>query len=258
MPFWSTNVVSVIVVAGQSNAVGYPHSISDVPAHLQTIDQLTKIWTSGSTFAPLNNGTNNYIQGGQEWWGPEAEFAYQWRLTYPAVPLFIVKYAVNATYLASLSSGFGPDWNPGNTGELFDAEAAYITAALAYLTARSLVPKVRAVLWDQGQSDCLDPTYAGLYETNLSAFFTKVRTNWGDSNTKILVNRVNNQTVLSANRVLVRAAQVSVVAADTLGKSAWIDTDAYELEPDHLHLTFNGQVSSGQGFFIAYQPLAGA
>lgn len=229
----------ILLVAGQSNAVGYGLAASDLPTHLVASDSGIQIW-NGSAFVMMVNGSNNAnLCGGtssSQNWGPEAEFAYQYRLANPTRTLYVVKYAVSSTQLAP---GAAMTWDPGTSSNLFSNMTAYAAGAVAALAGTAPPPLVRWLIWMQGETDAQDATNASNYGTNLTGFISSVKSSWGNSGTKILIGRISNSTVWP-DSAPVRAAEAAVSSP-----SRWVDTDSYPRQSDNAHYTGVGQASFG-------------
>lgn len=231
----------VLLVAGQSNAIINGLLDTDVPSYLQTPDPGIQIF-NGSSFVELVNGTNNSvlcINGtSNQNWGPEAQFSYLYRQTFPGNTLRIIKFAQAATQLA-INSG-GTDWNPASSGKLFDAMTAYVTAGMSALSGVSPPPFARWLIWMQGEQDSLDNTEANAYGANLAAFISAVQSRWGTSQMNVIIGRISNSSVYTFGAA-VRAAQVAA-AGPTV---SWVNTDNYSRQSDNVHYTGAGAVSFG-------------
>ena len=81
---------------------------------------------------------------------------------------------------------------------------------------------------------------------NLAAFVTQVRARWGDGDTIVQIGQIDRQAGWDA----VRQAQAQVAAGDR--RVTLTDTDPFERQPaDGVHLTAEGQVRLGDGFYEA-------
>lgn len=237
----------MVVVAGQSNALGYTLSATDLPPHLAVPAGGAMIWDQERrAFANLRPGTNTGSPNQPRNWGAEAQFAYRWHAEHPCARLYIVKYARGETGLAPDPAR--PDWSVRSPGELWDKATAEINAAKAALATRGLRPPLAAVLWMQGETDGETPAKAAAYEVNLKAFVDGVRTRWGDERTLVHIAQIDRPVPAKPGWETVRKAQAAVVAS-TPG-AALIDTDPFERQPsDGTHLTAQGQVRLGDAFY---------
>lgn len=234
----------MVIVAGQSNALGYTLGAADLPPHLIAPGP-AQIWSpQARAFVPLRPSANTGAPNNPRAWGPEAQFAYRWSRDHACAPLYVVKYARGETGLAADPAA--RDWSPSSQGDLWDAASAEIDAAKAALAARGLTPRVRAMLWMQGESDADSPAKSRVYAANLAAFVTQVRARWGDGDTIVQIGQIDRQAGWDA----VRQAQAQVAAGDR--RVTLTDTDPFERQPaDGVHLTAEGQVRLGDGFYEA-------
>lgn len=238
---------AMVIVAGQSNALGYTLGAADLPPHLTGPPGPVKIWSpQDQAFVAMRPGANTGSPNNPQTWGPEAQFAYRWRQGHACAPLYVVKYARGETGLAADLAA--RDWSPQSQGDLWDAATAEIDAAKAALTQAGVRAPVLAVLWMQGETDAQTPAKARAYKTNLAAFITRVRSRWGDGETVVHIGQIDRPERARAGWETVRTAQAAITAADR--KTTLTDTDPFERQPsDGVHLTAQGQVRLGDGFY---------
>lgn len=241
--------VTVIMCAGQSNALGRNIDGFAVPVDLQTIDANIKIW-NGTSFVTLQNGVNNDIHG-SSLWGPEAEFARRWRLRHPADTLYVVKDAIGSSPLAD--DGSSNTWAPASSIGYFVEMETYTTNAKNWLIADGKVPVFEGLLWMQGETDATVLGSANAYQTNLTNFFSSVRSRWGYAGTKVMVGRITTASTWTFSST-VRSAQASVVSSDN-GNSFLINTDSYGLQSDGIHYNQQGFVSLGSSMHSYFEPV---
>ena len=239
---------ALVVVAGQSNALGYTLSRADLPRRLRGPMPAVWIWeASKERFSPMTPGENTGSPNNPHAWGPEAQFAWRWRAS-SCAPLYIVKYARGETGLTPDEARL--DWSPGSAGELFDAASSQISAAKAALADKGLAPRLQALLWMQGETDASDKAKAAAYELNLKSFITQVRARWGDARTIVHIGQIDRLGQGYPGWPQVRRAQARVAAADS--HATLVDTDPFPRQSaDGLHLTAAAQVRLGDGFFEA-------
>lgn len=235
----------LVVVAGQSNALGFGVKPAELPAGSARPDPYTFILTNGH-FDVMEPGVNTGTSANPTAWGPEVQYARDFRATHPGELLFIVKVVKGSTGLAADPDH--ADWSPHSRGELFDEAAAAIAKAKAIVH----LP-VHSVLWMQGEEDATDAAKAGAYLGNEADLFAHIRTAWGDDATKIIVGRIGAETGLPfADQV--REAQDSADVLDPAAKT--ISTDGLPLQDDHLHLNGAGELALGDAFYQADEPPA--
>ena len=186
----------LILVAGQSNAVGYDAKPSELPA--DSADRNIMFWwrcgdpppdefdsTSGGKWMSLQAqprgnpkvprqgrqyGNFAQVEGG---FGPEIGFA---RALYVKGRhgLAIVKAAFSGT-------GMAQDWNPadpGDGGSCYRSLVSETKAALAMARNQGITLRLRALIWVQGESDA-NAQLAPRYEKALGDMITALRKDLG-------------------------------------------------------------------------------
>ena len=232
---------TLVVFAGQSNMGVYGNDVSSVTG-LWSQSPLTQIWNStAQRFEELQPGVNSGYAAAPNGWGPEVEFAIDFRAAHPGETLYIVKSVAGGTQLAQDTIQYHSDWSPMSTGELFDQTTQMINQAGA--AAGGLRPA--AVFFGQGEEDATRQATAQAYGGNLSAFFSAVRGSWlQDPNGKIGFFEIGNSPPYAAS---VRAGQLSVDQADANATS--FDSAGLPLQADGLHLAPAGVNTTGDNFF---------
>lgn len=163
----------------------------------------------------------------------------------------MVKYARGETGLAADPAA--RDWSPASRGDLWDAASAEIDAAKAALAAQGLAPQVRSVMWMQGETDAESPAKSQAYAANLAAFIAQVRARWGDGDTVVQLGEIDRPGKTGWETV--REAQARAAAQDR--NTTLTDTDPFERQAsDGVHLTAQGQVRLGDGFYDALTELS--
>jgi hypothetical protein len=197
----------------------------------------------------MQPGVNTGYAGFPNTWGPEVQFALDFRAAFPNEVLRIVKEADGGTPLAQDNAQYASDWSPDSNGELFDATRDMINAASA--TIGGLRPS--AVFFGQGEEDAAHSAEAQAYINNLPAFFTAVRQEWmGDANGKIGIFEITTTPPYAA---AVRSAQLQTDQADPNVLS--IDTQGFPMQADSLHYAAAGHVRIGAGYFDMYETWRG-
>jgi hypothetical protein len=231
----------LLIVAGQSNALGFRLEAVDLPAGLRRPHPRVKIW-DGEAFVTLEPGVNTGSPNNPRSWGPETAFAHAWLRDHPGRTLFVVKRARGSTPLAPSP---GPDWAPAS-GELFSETTAEVRRARAWLAHRGVVPAAATILWMQGESDAARADAAAAYRANLAAALPQMRARWGDPDSRIAFGRIGLGWPYAG---MVRAAQARVDAADPLAVA--VDTAAYPLLRDGRHYAAEGQLRLGADLYAA-------
>lgn len=216
----TSGAISVLIVAGQSNAQGLS---DDAAAISYTADPLTVTWDGGKfvDYVPNSRTGFSLFNGFDYHPGPEYGYAAAFRAANPSSPLVIIKPVAAGTQLASSGSLAVYDWSPSSAGELYPQAKTFITNALSALSTLGYTAPAVTVLWVQGENDASDSTMASNYQTNLSAFVTSVRSDWGLGTGNFIIARVRSAFSFSST---VRAAQFNVAAANPGGPVGLIET----------------------------------
>ncbi len=271
----------LVLVAGQSNAVGYDAYASDLPADPEDEKVLfwwrcgdpppdahdsagarqwatlrpqpagtpmPKINESGDTASGLKRQYGNFgkAEGG---FGPEMGFARAWREQGDA-PLAIVKVAFSGTSLAT-------DWNPddpGSGGACYRALVEESKTAIVAAKARGITLRLRALLWVQGESDA-NAKAAPRYEEALGTMLAQLREDL-ESPGLVALLAVNTRFGDGSNPHLpvIVAAQKALAEQDPL--CLYMDTTGAEtLVPRHIHFTAAGTLEVGRRFATALADL---
>lgn len=262
----------LILVAGQSNAVGYDAYASELPP--SELDGEVMFWwrvgdpppddydvTSGGKWTQLQSqprGTpldaksgdpnkkpqrqyGNFMkpEGG---FGPEIGFARE-LMSRQRQPIAIVKVAFSGT---SMTQDWNPD-DPGLSGACYRALINETQSAMNAASQSGIRLRLRALVWVQGESDAT-PQNASQYEKNLARMLDRLR---NDLNAPELIallgvnTRFGNQK--NPNMPLVIAAQRSLSQKDS--RAAYVDTEgAQTLAPSHTHFTAQGTLEVGRRF----------
>jgi hypothetical protein len=269
-------VRDLVVVAGQSNAVGFDAIAPQLPA--DSVDQTvlfrwrcgdpppddhdsrgTAGWTtlaaqplgkplSKSSAAamkpPHSDASRQYgnfakAEGG---FGPEIGFARAMPAK-EAVSLAILKVAFSGTSVAK-------DWGPSLTepqGACYRALTAEYRAAVLAAKDEGISLRPRALVWVQGESDA-NAEAAPRYEENLGAMLEQLRKDL-DAPDLILLIGVNTRFGNGKNPHLpaIIAAQKALDAR--LPHCAYVDTTGAEtLPPSHTHFTSAGTLEIGKRY----------
>lgn len=212
---------------GQSNMDGRGDP-SELPAYLLGNLPNSCYW-NGSAWAALTAT----VTSGTSQVGPIAEFAYRQHLKYPNDTLYFVFEAVGGTSLAV-------DWNP-STGARYAAFETKWNAAEPTITAIKM-----GVCWMQGERDSSDEAWSLAYEANEIAFISSVKTLTSTDN--FIDGRIHDSLPIGTYPYFsnVRTAKDNVFSGGD--SDGLIDTDAFVLKADSIHLSTAGQISLGLAF----------
>jgi hypothetical protein len=255
----------LILVAGQSNAVGFDAKPSELPA--DDADKKVMFWwrcgdpppdahdsTSGSQWThlqpqPLGDPIRpkkerqygNFAQpaGG---FGPEIGLARELRAKEGRL-LAIVKAAFSGTSMAQ-------DWNhadPGDGGSCYRALVAETKAAIAAAKARGVTLRLRALVWVQGESDS-NVKDAPNYERALGDMIAALRKDLCAPQLIALLG-VNTRFGNDKNPFVPKIIEAQQALAAKDKRCAYVDTVGAEtLLPSRTHFTTAGTLDVGRRF----------
>ncbi|WP_309088421.1 sialate O-acetylesterase, partial [Phenylobacterium sp.] len=237
--------MAFVVFAGQSNTGGAYMNASTLPG-AWTPDPLTLIWNDkAQAWEQMKPGVNTGFGPMPEAWGPEVQFAIDFRAAHPDEVLRIVKSAWGGAPLEPDTGAWKYDWSPRSRDEIFDATTQMIDRAAA--AAGGTRPQ--AVFWGQGETDAESAASAGAYRANLPELFAAIRAEWlEDPGGRIGFYRVNSSSP-HANEV--RYAQAEIDQTD--GAADSVDARPYPLLGDGLHFSPEGYRLSGADYFRLFE-----
>ncbi len=158
----------VIMLAGQSNAVGHSHAkfLPDAAGKIspERVAEMKKgykniqIMYSNNFYRPSKSGNGHFtpvnfgcgMKATDITFGPEVGIAEYLNENYPGEEFYIIKCATGATTLFE-------DWNPTLENEkenLYAQMLTFTSEALGQLTADGSKAEIIAFCWMQGESDC--------------------------------------------------------------------------------------------------------
>lgn len=266
----SAETRDLILVAGQSNAVGYDAYAEELPADPK--DAATMFWwrvgdpppdefdgTSARQWTTLQyqprtpamegeaakkvgrqyGNFNKKTKGG---FGPEIGMS-RTLATKESRPLAVIKTAFSGTSVAA-------DWNVGHPGQ---ADACYramideTKAALAAAQTKGVTLRPRAFVWVQGESDA-NAKDAPAYAANLSAMLKQLRTDLGAPDLILLLG-VNTRFGNGKNAFMPKVVEAQQQVAAALPRARYVDTAGAEtLPPSHTHFTAVGTLEVGRRY----------
>ena len=258
----------LILVAGQSNAVGYDAYAEELPADPKDADTMfwwrvgdpppdefdgtsARRWTTlqfqprtpakpavdGKKLARQYGNFNLKTKGG---FGPEIGMVRTLR-TKESRPLAVIKTAFSGTSVAG-------DWNvaqPGQADACYSAMVDEAKAAIAAAKGKGVTLRPRAFVWVQGESDA-NAKDAPVYAANLTAMLKKLRAEL-EAPDFILLIGVNTRFGNGKNAFMPKVVEAQKQVAATLPRARYVDTSAAEtLPPSHTHFTAKGTLEIGR------------
>ena len=218
--------INVLLIAGQSNALGISH-FAELPAEKQkTYD--VEIYFNTNT-ENENNGVWQKVRPGlghkPDRFGLELPAAHV--LVARGEKWVIIKYASDGTALYDR-------WNKARSAEDYNALINTLHTAVRDLRAKGLEPVFRGLLWQQGCSDAIKEYSAVEYEQNLRAFVENIRAETV-ADLPIVIGSVHEFSERMPHRATVIAAQKKVAAE--LARAVFVATTDIEEMFDGWHYT---------------------
>ena len=260
----------LILVAGQSNAVGFDAYAEELPADPK--DAATMFWwrvgdpppdefdgtsarqwttlqfqprtpaMEGDAAKKLGRQYGNFNKKSKGGFGPEIGMV-RTLTTKESRPLAVIKTAFSGTSVAG-------DWNVGQPGK---ADACYramideAKAAIASAKSTDITLRPRAFVWVQGESDA-NAKDAPTYVANLSAMLQRLRTDLNAPD-MILLLGVNTRFGNGKNAFMPKVIDAQQEVATTLPRARYVDTAGAEtLPPSHTHFTATGTLEIGRRY----------
>ena len=260
----------LIVVAGQSNAVGFDAYAEDLPPDASDSKTLfwwrvgdpppdefdgtsARQWThlqfqprteamAGDAAKKTGRQYGNFNRKSKGGFGPEIGLA-RTLASREAKPLAILKTAFSGTSVAG-------DWNIERTNETQNCYRAMLEESkLAIETAKKtgLDLRFRALVWVQGESDA-NSKDAPLYAANLANMLEKLRADLTAPDMILLVG-VNTRFGNGNNQFMPSVIESQKSVASRLSRARYVDTDGAEtLPPSHTHFTAQGTLEIGRRY----------
>lgn len=260
----------LILVAGQSNAVGFDAYAEELPADARDAQTLfwwrvgdpppdafdgtsARQWTvlqyqprtpamSGEAAKQTGRQYGNFNTKSKGGFGPEIGMV-RTLAAKESRPLAVIKTAFSGTSVAG-------DWNvdrPGTGDACYRAMVNETKAALAAAHAKGITLRPRAFVWVQGESDA-NAKDAPAYAANLTQMLKRLRADLAAPELILLLG-VNTRFGNGKNPHMptVIAAQQEVAA--TLPRARYVDTAGAEtLPPTHTHFTAAGTLDIGRRY----------
>ncbi len=238
----SANLVKVILLGGQSNAVGQGDNagLPTSPVNLQLPqDDVLFYYTGGPGLTTLRPGSGGVTMGSEAKFGVEVTFGREIADASPSVTYAIIKHAESGTALYN-------DWAPG-TGPSYTVFRNTVAAGLAALQNAGYTTEIVGMLWHQGESDALEGQQAN-YANNLTAFIADIRSHYG-ANLPFFIGEIRQN---GPAYMTVVNAQAAIAAADPFARFVpATDLSFYDL----FHFDAAGMITLGERFATAFLDL---
>ncbi len=260
----------LILVAGQSNAVGFDAYAEELPADPRDADTMfwwrvgdpppdefdgtsARQWTTlqfqprtpampaidGKKVARQYGNFNLKTKGG---FGPEIGMI-RTLATKESRPVAVIKTAFSGTSVAG-------DWNvglPGKADACYRAMIDEAKAALAAAKSKDLILRPRAFVWVQGESDA-NAKDSSVYAANLTKMLQSLRADLGAPDLILLLG-VNTRFGNGKNAFMPKVVEAQKEVAATLPRARYVDTAGAEtLPPSHTHFTAVGTLEIGRRY----------
>ena len=260
--------VDVIVISGQSNAVGCTHSnciprsighskYQDYMRGFPEIQIAFDSWTKdeGPRYYSQNYSKDNTFmkvmlgQGNsQATFGPEIGIAEELHEQY-ANKLFIIKYACGASNLKD-------DW-VNSTTPMYPRLIEYVKQQMQNLVDMGHIPTIKAFCWMQGEGDAWDGYYQDYYQ-NTKTFVQNIRADLkdlagGNEELPFIDAGISNSKLWQFYRKVNEAKQQFAeesennIYIDTIGEGLHTNEEPFD-EPDTAHYDSESQVQLGHLF----------
>jgi hypothetical protein len=217
--------VKIIIIAGQSNALGIS-PVRDLPKEKQRTYK-TKIYFDTNTPHPFSKKWMRICPG----FGHAKDLLFGLELPIAAVleelqeEYVLIKYASDGTCLHEM-------WNPEKNGADWTALTQTIRQAVSDLIVQGRAFTFAGMVWQQGCSDAVDQEKSACYEHNLKRFFTAIR-NLTDTKMPIAIGSVHpvHPAMIYAQQVI----QAQQNTAADLENVRFVSTDGIEELVDDWH-----------------------
>ena len=175
-PYGDENVVDIVVLAGQSNMEGHTwvnKLLNNTPSKMH--DYYLDGFPNTEIMYHCNGGTNKSeeflpVKTGMGYdktrFGPEVGIAEKLHEEGRVRPLYLVKYTMGATSLAT-------DWaspSMGTSNSLYHKMMFYLYDQIAFFEEQDLEVRIKGLFWMQGEADSCVDVQTNYYYDNLSKF----------------------------------------------------------------------------------------
>ncbi len=226
----------VLLLMGQSNALGHAEIANMPPAYDQRFDSMY-LWNDGAaSWQLLEAGVNNEGDDLTEA-GAELSLAYELAQIDASQTHYLFKYAVGSTSVSS-------QWKPPSGAQYSEAKNRWLDARQALIDG-AIWPQASTLFWVEGETSGADSVTAAAYDSDLSEFVQGVRRDF-HPNLQILDREImTTSESLIDGYATVNSAKHSVAAA----QASMVTVDGIDLTTnDNIHQDAEGQIETGRRF----------
>ena len=223
--------VNVIVLAGQSNAVGDPDMISLGLPYVEPIGQLKASCEAGVYYDLGSIKLNNSSQG-------SVELKASLRLLENDEKVLFIKVAFPGSEIA--------DWQKGQLR--YTEFETCVNRAKADLTALGLTYTIREFWWLQGESDASDTIKANSYSANFQSMYNNMI---GDG---LIPIGLNIRIAKLSNTPYAFESVINSQYEDIINtyQGSLIETSSFAKQVDNIHYTPESYIGLGDSFADVY------
>lgn len=229
--FNSDNIVNVILITGQSNAVGFATTVGLPTQDLQPFENV-KIWNDSiDGFEDLQIGVNNQTDPHADKHGVELELAKQYYDDFTA-PLYIIKYGYGGTRIKQHFDYEPTVLTPWVYPTFYDDN---VVKGINNLLAQGKRPFIW-IYWCQGEADA-SPSYTPDYSTSLDYWTDMYKTIFGSTVPFIFceIIEANASDIIINGTFATKSAEVGTEGAvietsglSDIGDGVHYDTTAFD------------------------------
>ena len=250
LPVGNGESVKVVILSGQSNAVG-----CSLFSYLQDEPDFDRLSLGFDNVllnfydAASDRTTNGFVptDGHKGWtddyFGPELGIADTLSSAFQGEKIFIIKFTYSG---AALENNMAP-----GRGDFYSQMVRFINKSLSYLQKKNYVPQIVGFCWMQGESDAMFAP--DRYKSNMTSLVTALR-NDIDPNMRIIDAAIADNPVFWVHPDVVNAAkhQLSEELQDYIfidTNAAGFTTDREPVEnPDRAHYDAHSELVLGHLF----------
>ncbi|WP_158545256.1 sialate O-acetylesterase [Bremerella cremea] len=266
---FAQEVAEVYLLSGQSNMAGSGRK-EQLPEHWQTPVPNVQYW-NGEAFVTFDPGQLNL--NGKDRFGPELGFAHTLGTLNPDQTFYIVKFALSGQ---PLHAGFhGGKWmgaEPGpNRNTFYPGEAAddpnrgnhykrlhgQFSAALTALKQAGKTPRLRGIVWMQGEADAKQEVSALTYDQSIDLLKRRIEEDCASGPVPFVMGEIlphdpplERFTHRSAIRQAQQAADMRSGSPRAISGVWNVSTDGMPLLADTVHYDTKGQLMLGTSFAL--------